>query len=62
MWEQEIAQKHLTEVDKLTNGKIIQVMGPVVDVKFDDGDLPYISDALYVYVEDKKRVMEVVEP
>ena len=61
MWEQEIAQKHLTEVDKLTNGKIIQVMGPVVDVKFDDGDLPYISDALYVYVEDKKRVMEVAQ-
>jgi F-type H+-transporting ATPase subunit beta len=36
-------------------------MGPVVDVKFDDGDLPYISDALYVYVEDKKRVMEVAQ-
>ncbi len=34
-------------------------MGPVVDVKFDDGDLPYISDALEVFVEDKKRVMEV---
>ncbi len=45
----------------MTNGKIIQVMGPVVDVKFDDGDLPYISDALYVYVEDKKRVMEVAQ-
>jgi len=45
----------------LTNGKIIQVMGPVVDVKFEDSDLPYISDALYVYVEDKKRVMEVAQ-
>ncbi len=45
----------------MTNGKIIQVMGPVVDVKFEDGDLPYISDALYVYVEDKKRVMEVAQ-
>ena len=43
----------------MTNGKILQVMGPVVDVKFDDGDLPYISDALEVFVEDKKRVMEV---
>jgi F-type H+-transporting ATPase subunit beta len=29
-------------------------MGPVVDVKFEDSDLPYISDALEVYVEDKK--------
>ncbi len=43
----------------MKSGKIIQVMGPVVDVKFDDGDLPYISDALEVFVEDKKRVMEV---
>ena len=45
----------------MTNGKIIQVMGPVVDVKFDDSDLPYISDALEVYVEDEKRVMEVAQ-
>ena len=45
----------------MTNGKIIQVMGPVVDVKFGDSDLPYISDALEVYVEDKKRVMEVAQ-
>ncbi|MBO5623193.1 MAG: F0F1 ATP synthase subunit beta, partial [Butyrivibrio sp.] len=45
----------------MKNGKIIQVMGPVVDVKFDDGDLPYISDALEVFVEEKKRVMEVAQ-
>ena len=45
----------------MTNGKILQVMGPVVDVKFDNSDLPYISDALEVYVEDKKRVMEVAQ-
>ncbi len=43
----------------MKNGKIIQVMGPVVDVKFDDSDLPYISDALEVYVQGNKRVMEV---
>jgi F-type H+-transporting ATPase subunit beta len=34
-------------------------MGPVVDVKFDDDYLPRISDALSVYVNDSKRVMEV---
>ncbi len=45
----------------MKNGKIIQVMGPVVDVKFEDGDLPYISDALEVYVEEQKRVMEVAQ-
>ncbi len=43
----------------MKNGRIIQVMGPVVDVQFDDSDLPYISDALEVYVDNKKRVMEV---
>ncbi|MBQ3794998.1 MAG: F0F1 ATP synthase subunit beta [Butyrivibrio sp.] len=45
----------------MTNGKIIQVMGPVVDVRFEDSDLPYISDALEVYLEDEKRVMEVAQ-
>jgi len=45
----------------LKNGKILQVMGPVVDVKFDDSDLPYISDSLEVYVEDQKRVMEIAQ-
>ena len=43
----------------MKNGKIVQVMGPVVDVKFEDSDLPYISDALEVYVDGQKRVMEV---
>jgi F-type H+-transporting ATPase subunit beta len=36
-------------------------MGPVVDVKFDDNDLPYINDALEVYVSGKRRVMEVAQ-
>jgi len=29
-------------------GKIVQVMGPVVDVEFSDHDLPAIKDALVV--------------
>ena len=32
----------------MENGKIIQVMGPVVDVRFEDGDLPQIKHALEV--------------
>jgi F-type H+-transporting ATPase subunit beta len=43
----------------LKNGKIIQVMGPVVDVQFFDTDLPYINDAMSVMVGEEKRVMEV---
>ena len=45
----------------MKNGKILQVMGPVVDVQFEDNDLPYISDALYVIVKEQKRVMEVAQ-
>ena len=30
----------------MSKGKIVQVMGPVVDVVFENGDLPDIKDAL----------------
>ena len=32
----------------MNKGKIIQVMGPVVDVVFQDGNLPFIKDALEI--------------
>jgi F-type H+-transporting ATPase subunit beta len=40
-------------------GKIVQVSGPVVDVEFENGELPRIKDALYVINNGKKCVMEV---
>ena len=43
----------------MSKGKIVQVMGPVVDVVFEDGDLPDIKDALEVENNGKKCVMEV---
>lgn len=45
----------------MKKGKIIQVMGPVVDVEFEDNDLPCIKDALEVMNGDKKCVMEVAQ-
>ena len=36
------------EVTKMNKGKIVQVMGPVVDVVFEKGELPDIKDALEV--------------
>ena len=30
----------------MSNGKIVQVMGPVVDVEFESGDLPEVMTAL----------------
>ena len=42
-------------------GKIVQVMGPVVDVMFEDNDLPAIEDALEVDNNGKTCVMEVAQ-
>ena len=36
-------------------------MGPVVDVVFEDGDLPFIKDALEVVNNGKKCIMEVAQ-
>ena len=42
-------------------GHIVQVSGSVIDVQFEEGNLPKINDALTVEVEGKKRVMEVAQ-
>lgn len=43
----------------MNKGRIVQVMGPVVDVLFEEGELPYIRDALTVENNGKTCVMEV---
>ncbi|NEU30397.1 F0F1 ATP synthase subunit beta [bacterium LRH843] len=44
----------------MTTGRITQVMGPVVDVKFDDGNLPEINNALVVrQVGAEKNAVDV---
>ncbi len=45
----------------MNKGKIVQVMGPVVDVEFEGQDLPSIKDALIVELKGKKLVMEVAQ-
>ena len=47
-------------MQSMSYGKIVQVMGPVVDVQF-DGTLPKIKDALEVNNNGKKAVMEVAQ-
>lgn len=42
-------------------GKITQVMGPVVDVHFDQVPLPFIHSALQVDNHGKKSIMEVMQ-
>ena len=55
-----------TETEKevktgMNKGRIVQVMGPVVDVVFEDGNLPRIKDALQVENNGKTCIMEVAQ-
>ena len=45
----------------MNKGKIVQVLGPVVDVEFETGALPLIKDALTVEPDGKTKVMEVAQ-
>ena len=35
----------------MNKGRVLQVMGPVVDVKFENGQLPEIYNALKIAIE-----------
>ncbi|GAE27239.1 ATP synthase beta chain [Halalkalibacter wakoensis JCM 9140] len=43
----------------MNKGRIIQVMGPVVDVKFDNGNLPEINNALKVTQKSDNNAVDV---
>ena len=42
-------------------GRIVQISGSVIDVKFEQGQLPAIKEALKVKTEEGTRVMEVAQ-
>ena len=46
---------------KTANGVVSQVMGPVVDVRFDEGGLPAIYNALTIQNGDKTLTVEVAQ-
>ena len=48
-------------LNAMVKGKIIQVSGPVVDVEFEDNNIPFIKDALEVDNNGKRCVMEVAQ-
>ena len=45
----------------MNKGRIVQVMGPVVDVVFEDGNLPRIKDALQVENNGKTCIIIPVD-
>ena len=57
---EQAAETKKTETS-LPEGKIVQVSGPVVDVKFESGPLPEIRDALTVENQGKTCVMEAAK-
>jgi F-type H+-transporting ATPase subunit beta len=44
-----------------SNGEIVQVIGPVVDVEFKEGELPAINDALEIQIKKDKIVLETAQ-
>ncbi len=43
------------------NGSVVQVMGPVVDVRFEEGNLPAIYNALNMKIGEKTLTVEVAQ-
>ncbi len=48
-------------MDNKVYGKVIQVMGPVVDVRFPEGALPNMLNALTIPLKDGKLTVEVAQ-
>ena len=42
-------------------GSVIQVIGPVLDIKFENGNLPDLLNAIEIEKDDKKIVCEVAQ-
>ena len=53
--------KETTNVTKQNVGKVVQVIGPVLDIRFEDGHLPELLNAIEIQNGDKKVVAEVAQ-
>lgn len=51
----------MTEKQIKNQGQIIQIIGPVVDVEFTDGDLPQLNEALVIENGQEKVTVEVAQ-
>ena len=57
-------RKEVIKMDnkKIMEGKVVQVVGPVVDVLFPKGHLPEINNAIEIDNRGTKLVVEVAVP
>ena len=42
-------------------GKVVQVIGPVVDIRFAEGDLPNLHNAIKIKSKDSELTVEVAQ-
>ena len=42
-------------------GKVIQVMGPVLDIRFKEGELPALLNAIEIQTDGRKLIAEVAQ-
>ena len=45
----------------MNKGTVAQVIGPVVDVDFEKGEIPSVLNALYIEQEDNRLYLEVAQ-
>ena len=46
---------------KGSKGTVVQVIGPVLDIRFSEGDLPALLNAIQVKSGDREIVVEVAQ-
>ena len=45
----------------MNKGRIVQIIGPVIDVMFNDGEIPNLYNALKINYNDISVTLEVVQ-
>lgn len=48
-------------MDSKRQGKVVQVLGPVIDIRFEEEDLPSLYNAIEIFNSDQKLTVEVVQ-
>ena len=57
----ELILKEYIYMSEKHTGKIIQVTGPVLDIRFGEGELPQLLNAIEIKVGDRKLIAEVAQ-
>ncbi|MBC8587242.1 F0F1 ATP synthase subunit beta [Paratissierella segnis] len=42
-------------------GKVVQIIGPIVDIEFDEDEMPELLNAIEIYANDEKIIVEVAQ-